>query len=55
MASRFLVVECSECGNKQTIFSKAAGVVKCVKCGNVLAEPGASKSRVKAKIVNVVE
>ena len=55
MASKFLVVECSECGNKQTIFSKAASVVKCSKCGSVLAEPGASKVRVKAKVLKVVE
>ena len=47
----FIKVQCPSCGNEQTIFSAAASTVKCLVCNHVLAESGASKIKLKAKIV----
>jgi len=52
--SNFLLVRCPKCGNTQVIFNKAATLVTCLKCGNVLAEPTGGKARLKAKIVKVL-
>jgi len=53
--SRFLKVQCPECGNEQVIFGCPATVVKCIACGRVIAEPRASKGLIKAKILEVLE
>lgn len=52
--SRFIKVECPRCGNIQIIFNKAATVVKCHKCSEVLAEPTGGKARVRGKVVEVL-
>ncbi|MFH1445211.1 MAG: 30S ribosomal protein S27e [Nanoarchaeota archaeon] len=49
MTSKFLEVKCEKCKNKQMIFSKPAGIVKCLVCGAVLAEPTGGKANIKAK------
>lgn len=49
--SKFLRVLCVKCKNEQVIFSKAATVVKCLKCGEILAEPTGGEVRVKGKIL----
>jgi len=49
--SKFLRVLCVKCRNEQVIFSKAATLVKCLKCGEVLAEPTGGEARVKGKIL----
>jgi small subunit ribosomal protein S27e len=49
--SKFLRVLCMKCRNEQVIFSKASTVVKCLKCGEVLAEPTGSEARVKGKVL----
>ena len=51
---RFIRVKCN-CGNEQTMFEAASSVVKCLVCNQELAEPGASKINLKAKIVKVYE
>ena len=52
--SKFLKVVC-KCKNEQIIFNKAASRVKCLVCGNELAEPTGGKSRVKSKVLQVLE
>lgn len=52
--TRFLRVRCN-CGNEQNIFSAAASKVKCHACNAILAEPGPSKSAVKARITKVLD
>ncbi|MHA1594827.1 MAG: 30S ribosomal protein S27e [Candidatus Baldrarchaeia archaeon] len=42
--SRFLLVECPDCGNEQVIFDRASTVVKCLVCGRVLATPTGGKA-----------
>ena len=48
--TKFVMVKCT-CGNEQVIFNSASSKVKCLKCDTILAEPGASKARIKAKIL----
>ncbi len=47
----FLRVKCSGCGSEQNIFSSASRTVKCLSCNQVLAESGASKIKLKAKVL----
>ena len=52
--SRFLRVKCPNCGNIQIIFNKAVTIVKCLKCGEVLAEPTGGKARIHGEVVEVL-
>lgn len=53
--SRFVKVRCPKCKNEQIVFGKASTVVRCLVCGKVLSEPSGGKSRVKARILEVLE
>ncbi len=53
--SRFLRVECVDCGNEQVIFGNASTVVRCHICGRVLAKPTGGKAKVLTKIKEVLE
>ena len=50
----FIKVKCHECGNEQTIFSRAATEIKCTKCSTVIAVPTGGKTFVKAEILELV-
>ncbi len=52
--SKFIKVRC-KCKNEQIIFGKASTTVKCLVCGNVLAEPTGGKSKIKARVLEVLE
>jgi small subunit ribosomal protein S27e len=52
--SRFLQIQCKKCKNKQTIFSRAASKIKCLKCGEILAESTGGEVRIKARILRVL-
>ncbi len=54
MVSKFLRVKC-KCGSQQVIFEKPATLVKCLKCGEALAEPRGGKGRIKTKITEVIK
>lgn len=49
--SRFIRVVCRKCANEQIIYNKAATVVKCLQCGEVLAEPTGGEAFVKGRVV----
>ena len=51
MASRFIRVKCLKCKNEQSIFERPASIVKCLVCGEVLAEPTGGIGKIKAKIL----
>lgn len=51
--TKFIRVKCSGCGSEQTIFSAASTNVKCLACNQPLAQSGASKIKIKTKIINV--
>jgi len=53
--SKFLKVACSKCKNEQTIFNKAASNVKCLVCGEILAESTGGKARIRTKVLEVRE
>ena len=52
--SKFLEVVCPKCKNEQITFGKTTTEVKCLVCGKELCEPTGGKSRVKARILEVL-
>lgn len=53
--SKFIKIRCPKCKNEQVTFGKASTVVKCLVCGKVLAEPTGGKTKVKSRILEVLE
>lgn len=53
--SKFVKVRCAKCKNEQVIFGKASSKVNCLVCGTSLAAPTGGKTRVKARILEVLE
>lgn len=53
--SKFIKVRCPKCKNEQVTFGKSASAVKCLVCERVIIEPTGGKSRVKARILEVLE
>ncbi len=49
MSKKFLKVKCEKCKNEQVIFSSPSTTVKCLVCGEVLAEPTGGKGTLKTK------
>lgn len=52
--SKFVKVNCPNCNNEQIIFGKASTKVKCASCGKILVELTGGKSKIKAKIVEIL-
>jgi len=52
--SKFMRVICRKCKSDQMLYNKIASVVKCNKCGAVLAEPSGGEARIHAKVVEVL-
>lgn len=52
--SKYMRVICKKCKSDQMIYNKVATVVKCNKCGNVLAEPTGGEARILGKVVEVL-
>ena len=52
--SKFVKIRCPKCRNEQIMFGKASSKVMCLVCGKVLAEPSGGKSKVKARILEVL-
>ena len=53
--SKFVKIRCPKCKNEQIIFGKASSEIKCLVCGKILAEPTGGKSKIKARILEVLE
>ena len=53
--SKFIKVRCPKCKNEQVVFGKSATVVKCLVCSKVLVEPTGGKSKIRARILEVLE
>ena len=49
-SSKFLKVNCKECGEEQVVYSHASTSVTCNACGNVIAEPSGSVAKIIGKI-----
>jgi small subunit ribosomal protein S27e len=52
--SKFIKLRCPKCKNEQIVFGKSASTVKCLVCEKVLAEPTGGKTRVKARVLEVL-
>lgn len=53
--SKFIKIRCPKCKNEQIIFGKTSTIIKCLVCEKVIAEPTGGKSKVKARILEVLE
>ena len=53
--SKFIKLRCPKCKNEQIVFGKSASKVKCLVCNKTLAEPTGGKTRVKARVLEVLE
>ncbi len=53
--SKFVKVRCPKCKNEQIIFGKASTEVKCLVCSKSIADPTGGKTRVKSRILEVLE
>ena len=55
MAAPFLKIKCTDCGNEQNVFSRAASKVDCLACGATLATPTGGSAVVKGELVSTLE
>ncbi len=55
MPGKFLRVKCEKCKNEQVVFEKPAGDIRCLKCGEILAEPTGGKGNFRCKILGAVK
>jgi small subunit ribosomal protein S27e len=52
---RFLKVKCLDCDNEQIIFDHAASNVQCIICGKTVVKSLGGKSKIMARITEVLE
>ncbi len=52
--SEFVKVRCNNCKNEQVIFGKSSTKVKCLVCGEPLADTLGGKTNIKAKVLEVL-
>ncbi len=53
-SSRFVKVRCQKCKNEQIIFGKAATIVECLVCKEILAKPKGGKAEITGRVVEVL-
>ncbi len=53
--SKFIKIRCPKCKNEQILYGKASTIVLCLVCGKELAEPTGGRTRVKARVLEVLE
>jgi small subunit ribosomal protein S27e len=53
--SKFLKLRCNKCKNEQITFDKSSKEVKCLVCGEILAQPTGGKTKVVARVLEVLE
>ena len=53
--SKFISVRCNKCKNEQIIFGKSSSKVFCLVCNTLLSEPAGGKSKIKARVLEVLE
>jgi len=53
--SKFIKIRCPKCKNEQIMFGKSSTKINCLVCNKVLAEPTGGKSKVKARVLEVLE
>ena len=53
--SKFIKVRCSKCKNEQIIYGSASHIVKCLVCNKEVAYPTGGKSKISARVLEVLE
>ncbi len=53
--SKFIKLRCPKCKNEQIVFGKSSTTVKCLVCEKVIASPSGGKTRVKARVLEVLQ
>ncbi len=53
--SKFIKIRCPKCKNEQIIFGKVASLVKCLVCEQELANPTGGKSKIKGRVLEVLQ
>ena len=53
--SKFIKVRCVKCKNEQVIFGKSSSKLSCLVCGKELGTPTGGKTKVKARVLEVLE
>jgi len=53
--SKFIKLRCPKCKNEQIVFGKSASRIKCLVCGKLLAEPTGGKTKVRARVLEVLD
>lgn len=51
MPGKFLLVRCKKCKNEQIVFSMAKSIVKCLICGEILAEPRGGGAKIRTSVI----
>jgi small subunit ribosomal protein S27e len=54
-SSKFVKIRCPKCKNEQIMFGKSSTEIKCLVCGKDLAESSGGKSKIKARVLEVLE
>ncbi|MBS3116324.1 30S ribosomal protein S27e [Candidatus Woesearchaeota archaeon] len=55
LVSKFIKVRCSKCKNEQVIFGNSSNIVYCLVCSKEVAYPTGGKSRISARVLEVLE
>ena len=53
--SKFIKVRCSKCKNEQIIFGNASSNVACLVCSKEVAYACGGKSRISARVLEILE
>lgn len=53
--SKFIKVRCPKCKNEQVTFGKSQNKVNCLVCDKLIIEPTGGKSKVRARILEVLD
>ena len=53
--SKFIKLRCPKCKNEQIVYGKSSSTVKCLVCEKVIAEPSGGKTKVKARVLEVLQ
>jgi ribosomal protein S27E len=53
--SRFVSVQCTQCGEKRIMFSHSTRDIHCKSCGEIIAKKTGSKAIIVAKILDTFD
>ncbi len=52
--SRFLLVQCNECGHRQILFDHSKIEVRCQVCGAPLAVPKGGRAKILGRVLEIL-